>query len=192
MKKILLLFSLLLLLFNCTPQKAEIINNYYDLSLRQFVDCQVFPEQEFRGSKSYSVQIPSDDWQDGIIYKENAKSFDSVIHELDLGYLTGGKRALVYLEVSVIEHGYDYFRSQYDDSAGLIYIREKNSLANFQSVIPKYNQSIDTLLVLTDSTGKIEWYHEHNTNYWDNPTCEPGNEIYKWEKIVITCRWLVN
>ena len=188
MKYLYLIVLLVVLLFSCV--EPDIYNEYYNNgSFKEFVNKVVFPEPLV---KSYSPNTAVQDWTNGIIYKENSKQDDGLIHTLDLGYLTGGKQALVYLEVKVIDHGMNNITDLPDDTAGQIYIREKNNLASWNSVSPRFNQYSQGILVLTNDIGQIEWYHEHTANFWDNPTCDPGFEIYKWEKITITAKWLVN
>ena len=185
MKIYFLLFILIIL--SCTQ---PIINEYYTQDkVKEFVNIQVYPNQSI--TKSGSPNTATQDWNQGVLYKENTKSFDTLIHEIDLSSITGNKQALVYLEAAVISHGMNNITGLPDNEAGQIYIRGKGSLSTWQSITPKYQQNTEAVLVLTDTTGKIEWYHEHAWEYWDNPTCDPRFEIYKWEKIIITAKWLV-
>lgn len=194
MKNLFLLTFFVGFLISCQqPVQEKIVEEkIYDSNYKEFVNIQVYPNNKYSEYlKSPSSNTPSQDWELGIIYKENAKSFDTLIHEIDLSLLTGNKQALVYLEVKVINHGMNNITGLPDDESGQIYLRGKNSLTQWQSVSPHYNEYIQSILILTDETGKIEWYHEHNWDFWSNPTCDPGFEIYKWEQIAIIAKWLV-
>lgn len=192
MKKLLVLLFLLSLLLACQVPIEEITvveNIYYENEVKKFVNQQIFPDPN--RSRALSPATPSDDFDDGIFYKENSKSIDGLTHEIDLSTLTGGSQALVYIEVEVIDHGFNHDLGIYDDEAGAIYFKERNSQALWKEVRPRFNMYTEDLLVLTDETGFIHFYHDHNFDYWSNPTCDPGHEIYKWEKITITAKWLV-
>jgi hypothetical protein len=201
LKKIALLL-LVVLIFACN-QPADVIKNYYDengyVGVKRFVNQQVFPVPVTKSiapllniGSGQSGNTPAYDHAQGVFYKENSNSYDDLIHTLDLGYLTGNQQALVYLEIKVIDHGYDYYRDRYDDEAGSVFIKGHLSSEQWKQVTPRYNEYTTGLLVLTGDEGKVDWYHQHEWNYWDNPLCEPGYEIYKWTKVVVNAVWLVN
>jgi hypothetical protein len=45
---------------------------------------------------------------------------------------------------------------------------------------------------ITDANGDIDWKSNYSWQFWDNPGCEPGTEIYKWIKIKIWCCYYDN
>ena len=197
MKKILLLMIVIVVIGSCsTPESKTIYQTDYFDSITQVVNKIVFPvppnDLSFSVMKSYSEYTPEQDFANGILYYENSFEADQSLHELDLGYLTNNSKALVYLEVNVIDHGYDNIKNEYTSDAGQIYFRSKDGTEKYSFCLPVFQQYSDGVLILTDDEGKIEWYSDYKSPFWADPGCVPGFEIYKWEKIQITCRWLVS
>lgn len=202
-KNIMLLIFLIMLIIGCpAPIQEYNIKKFYGADVTKFVSQQVFPvptvpnnivlsDISFNIGNGESGNTPAVDHANGVFYKENAHSYDNIVHELDLGYLTGNTTALVYLRIKVVDHGYNNIINDYDDEAGLVYIKGKNSQESWQAVHPTFNNYDAGVLVLTNDEGKIEWYHDHFFPYFANPTCQPGYEIFKWEQIQIHCVWLV-
>lgn len=194
MRRFFLMF-LFIVLIGCQPVTQVIYRNgsFIANGPQQFVDTQIFPIPgiSYNIGNGESGNTPAVDHAQGIFYKENAYSYDNIIHTLDLGYLTGGQQALVFLEVRVIDHGYDYYRDKYNDEAGTIYIRGKNNESFWNIVTPRFQEYTDNILILTNDEGQIEWYHDHLWPYLYNPQVDPENWIFEWEKIVITAKWLV-
>lgn len=205
MKNLMIFLVLFFLFFSCAvpetiKEKVIIIREVYNLPDTAKV-VQVWPEVEpivIKNTKdvfekifslqqlyaAHSSQTPEEDFNDGIMYVDNAESTNGVVHILDLSSLIQNKPSIVYFIIEWV--------AGCEDETFIAYFRPSGYNVQYASGISRYNQPSSMVSTITNDTGQIEWYHDYMWPYWQNPGCAPGFEIYKYQQIKIWAVFYAN
>lgn len=187
MKRIFLLTLLLVLIFGCSTDPEQTTTLEKETVIKEKVidgeafklggeNVKLFPLSETRSPVLSTINFAmtvtankaeTDFKNAGKCYKENSYSdndsiYKNTLHYLDIGSQVGIKKKLLVNVKAVMTAKAD------NSNSPQIHIRAKGSKSRFTVFNPDMTFTHEALL-LTDSEGVLEWYHENGAPYEWNP-----------------------
>jgi hypothetical protein len=197
MKKILLIMFVICFLISCQQPIAEKGKDTEKIIYQVIPGTAVLLNQKIfpivAGSQQSInldiVQGPTkavNDYNGGIFYKENAKSYDGIIHTIDLSDKIGKNVKEVELFIQWVDYGkLENITGMSDGSFGAISIYLSTPNTNFTPINLNQNYlgTTNTVKVITDKNGCVNWYHECGDPFDAiNEFASPGVHVYQWKK----------
>jgi hypothetical protein len=148
---------LVFVLVSCTQVVERRIERIVEEKIKVSVNQKVFP-QETISSSIITKSVQGDiDFQNGIMYVDNAFQTNGIIHTLDLSGIVGEKQVLVALHFRHV--------SMCDNEYGFYKIKPYNIPVEYQSASCFLNERESIVYVLTSDDGKLQWYSEYAWPY---------------------------
>jgi hypothetical protein len=166
MKKIIAIMIAMILMSCQIIEKT--IEQKIDDQLQIAVNQRIFPQEA-------KTRDAIDDFNNGIMYIDNAFQTDGIVHTLDVSHIVGSQQVLMVLKFSHI--------SGCDNEYGMYYIKPYGMAVPYQMANPFLNGNDVILYVLTDEQGRFQWY----SNYpWPYEKCVEMEITALWYSVGFT------